>query len=83
MSNAAEYLGAIGLDRHAPAAPVPALTTAELDGDLVDVDRQSCRHSIEDRDERLTVRLAGGQKSQHWGFILAEKNAPSGQVPLR
>src|SRR6266481_5870180 len=72
MSNAAQYLSAVRFDRHAAAAAVAGLAAAELRGDRGELDRQSCRHAFEDRDERLAVRLAGRQKSQHERLILSK-----------
>ena len=56
---------AVGFDRHPAAAAVAALAPAELGGERVEVDREAGGHAFEDRDERLAVRLAGSQKSQH------------------
>ena len=46
----------------------------------IEVDREAGGHAFEDRDERLSVRLAGGEKSQHQSFILSEKTAASWRV---
>ena len=78
VADAAERLRAIRFDRHAAAAPVAALAAAELRGDRVEVDREAGGHAFENHHERLPVRLAGGQKSQHDAFILSEKFAHSG-----
>ena len=76
-ADAAQDLRAIGLDRHATPAPVPGLTTAELRRDAIEVERETRRKPFEDRDERLAMRLTGGEKSQHRGLILSEKSAHS------
>src|SRR5882672_4481091 len=80
VANAAQRLGAIGLDRHATAAAVPALASAQLGRDSVEVHRQSGRNALENRDERLAVRLAGSEKSQHRCLILSEIFARSGEA---
>ena len=74
-------LRAIGFDRHAAAAAVAALAAAQLRGDGVEVDGESGRHAFENRDERLAVRLAGSEKSQHRRVILSEKFARPGRAP--
>ena len=68
---------------HAAAAAVAGLAAAQLGGDRVEVDREAGRHAFEDRDERLAVRLAGGEKSQHAAFILSENIAASGRAIAR
>src|SRR2546429_1430210 len=45
-------------------APVPGLTAPQVRGHGVEVDREAGRDAVDDRDERLAVRLAGGQKSR-------------------
>ena len=71
VPDAAQDLRAIGLDGHPPAAAVAGLAPAQLRGDRVEVDREARRHAFENGDERLAVRLAGGEKSQHRAFILS------------
>ena len=68
VADAAQDLGAVGLDRHAAAAAVAELPPAQLRGDGREVEGQAGRNALEDRDERLSVRFAGGQKSQHRMF---------------
>ena len=77
---AAQGFGAIGFNRHPPAAPTSALPPAQLRGHRVEVDRQTGGHAFEDRDERLAVRLTSRQKSQHERLIVAEKIATSGRL---
>jgi hypothetical protein len=60
----AERQGAVGFDRHAAAAPVPGLPAAQLRRDRFEVDRKARRHPFENRNERLAVRFAGGEKAQ-------------------
>ncbi len=79
VANAAQRLRAIRFDRHAAAAAVAALAAAQLGGHRVDVDREARRHAFDDRHERLAVRFAGGQKSQHSAVILSEIIAASGR----
>ena len=78
VADAAERLGAVRFDQHPAAAAVTGLAPAQVGGDGVDVDGKTGRHAFDDGDERLAVRLAGGQKTQHAGFILSEKIASSG-----
>ena len=59
---------------HPASAAVAGLAPAQLGGDRVEVDREAGGHAFEDRDERLAVRLAGGQKSQHAGVHSIRKN---------
>ena len=80
MADAAQRLRPIGFDGHAPAAPVAALTPAKLRGDGVEIDREAGRHAFEDGDERLAVRLAGSEKTQHRSVILSEKIARPGDA---
>ena len=65
FADAREHLGRIGLDGHAPAAAVAALAALEVGGGDRRIDRQPRRQPLDDDDERLTVRLAGREKSQH------------------
>ena len=74
-AHARENLGLVGFDRHAAAAAVPTLTPLELFGDGVEIDMQSGRHALENDDEPLAVRLAGGEKTQHCLVILYELSA--------
>src|SRR4029077_10713186 len=60
-----ENLRAVGLDRHAPAAAVAALTAPQLRGDGVEIDGEAGGHAVQHRHERLAVRLASGEKSEH------------------
>ena len=50
---------------HSPPAAVAGLAAAKLGGDGVKIERQARRHSFENGDERLAVRLAGGEETQH------------------
>ena len=74
-AHARENLGLVGFDRHAAAAAVSTLTPLELFGDGVEIDMQSGRHALENDDEPLAVRLAGGEKTQHCLAILYEVSA--------
>src|SRR4029079_5613281 len=80
VPDTAERLGAIGFYRHAPPAPVAALTAAELRRDRFEVDGEAGGNPLEDRDEPFAVRLAGGEKSQHSRNILSEISALSGRA---
>ena len=76
--HAADNACAIGLDRHATAAAVPALTAPQILRDLIKINDQPRGHAVENRDERRPVRFASGQKSQHRPRILYEVSATSG-----
>jgi hypothetical protein len=76
---ARQHLRAIGLDRHAAPAAVAALPPAKRGGHRVEIDRQPGRHAVDDRHERLSVRLTSGEKSQHNRNILYELSATSGR----
>src|SRR4029077_10158108 len=60
-----ENLRAVGLDRHTPATAVAALTAPHLRGDSVEIDGEAGGHAVQHRHERLAVRLASGEKSEH------------------
>ena len=72
-----DRLGPIGFDRHAAAAAVAALAAPQLGGDRFEIDRQTRRKAFENHHERLAVRLACCEKTQHCGFILSEVFAHS------
>ena len=76
----ARGLRPVRLDGHAASAAVAALPPAQLRGHRVEIDREAGRNAFEDRDERLTMRLAGGEKSQHSSHILSEKIAAPGRA---
>jgi hypothetical protein len=73
----------IALDRHAPPASVPELTSRQVSGEIFGGERKTGGDAVDDRDERLPVRFAGGQKTQHSRFILSEKIAALGRVRAR
>ena len=85
VTDAAERLGAVRLDGHAAAAAVPALTAPQLGRDRFEIDRQTRRQAFENGDERLAVRLARCEKTQHRCLILSELFAHSdrGRAMLR
>ena len=78
-AHARQELRAIGFDRHAPAAAVAALAAAQLERDGIEIDRQSGGQPFEDRDETLSVRFTGRQKTQHPSSILYEEIATPGR----
>ena len=65
VADAGQRLGAVRLDRHAPAAAVAALAPPQFAVIASKSMRQAGRHAFENRHERLAVRFAGGEKSQH------------------
>lgn len=58
-------LNAVGFDLHAAAASIPLLSSRELRVDVVGKQRHAGRQSFENRDERGSVRFAGGGEAQH------------------
>ena len=75
FAHAGEDLGAIRLDHHASSASVSTLTAPQIRGDGIGIDREAGGKSFEYRDERLAMRLACGQKTQHRLVILHELSA--------
>ena len=65
-ANAGEELDAVGLDLHASSAPVALLATCEVDVDISGEQWKAGRDAFEDRNERGSVRLAGGGEAEHW-----------------
>ena len=80
VADAGKDLGAVAFDRHPPAAAVAALAAAELRVERIDVEVEAGGHPVERDDERLAVRLAGAEKSQHRGEIVYEEIAPFGEA---
>ena len=70
VADAGEDLGAVAFDLHAAAAAVAALAAAELSVERVDIELEARGHAVHGDDQRLAVRLASGQKSQHSSVIL-------------
>ncbi len=83
VAHAGEDLGAVAFDLHAPAAAVAALATTELQVERVDIELKARGHAVDRDDERLAVRLARGQKSEHSFVILYDPPSPSGRPPPR
>ena len=73
VAYAGEDLGAIAFDLHPPAAAVAALTTSKLQVERVDIELKTRGHAVHRDDQRLAVRLARGQKSQHSLVILYDR----------
>ena len=63
--HAAEDLDPIGLDPLAAAAPVAALAPVQLDVDRVGIDGHAGRKTVDDGQQGLAVRFAGGPITQH------------------
>ena len=74
-------LGAVAFDLHAPAAAVAALAAPQLPVEPVDVDLEAGRHAVDGDDERLAVRLAGAEKSEHSrSFYTKKLRAPGARA---
>src|SRR5262245_44945749 len=63
-----------------PAAAVAALPAPQFVRDGSEVDGQTRGDPLQNRDERLAVRLAGCEKSQHGRLILSEISATPGSA---
>ena len=74
--DAGQHLDLVALDLHAAAATVAALPSLELRVDGGDVEGQARGNTVERHDERLAVRLAGGEKSQHPHLDSIRRNCP-------
>src|SRR5262245_29803825 len=72
VAHAREDLGAIAFNLHTSAAPISTLTPAELQVERVDIELKTRGHPIDGHDQRLAMRFARGQKSQHSFVILYE-----------
>ena len=87
VADAGDDLGAVAFDLHPPPAAVAALAAAELRVERVDVDLETGGHAVERHHERLAVRLARGEKSQHSNSILYRRNCalsgPSSTIARR
>src|SRR5262245_20265758 len=72
-----EDFGTVALDRHAPPSAVTALAAPELRVERIDIDIETGRHPVKRDHQRLSVRLACAQKSQHSQGIVYEEIAHS------
>ena len=64
VADTAEDLCAVHLQLLTARTPVAALAPVHIGGDVVFGDLEACGDALEDRDERLAVRLSGGEKAQ-------------------
>ena len=83
VADAGEDLRAVAFDGHPPSAAVAALPPPELLVERVDVELEARRHAVDGDDERLAVRFAGGEKSEHVGILPRHKSQAQSQVALR
>jgi hypothetical protein len=75
MPDARQYLSVIALDLHAPTAPVAKLAPPQFVIDECLIDRQSRGQSLDDRDQRSSVRLSGCSETKH-----SHQKAPKSQT---
>ena len=75
VTDACDDFGAVTLDRHAAAASVAALPPAELRVQRIDVELKSRGHAVQGHDERLAMRLARSEKSEHSDKLYNEETA--------
>ena len=66
MPDARQYLCVVALDLHAPTAPVAKLAPSQFVVDDYLIDRQSRGQSLNDRDQRSSVRLSGCCETKHF-----------------
>ena len=63
--DAAEQRDLVLLEAHARAAPVAEATSGQLGLHVLSGDGEPGGEALDDHDERLAVRLAGGQEAKH------------------
>jgi hypothetical protein len=76
-TDAGNNFGAVTLDRHAAPTAVTTLSAPELRVERIDVDVEAGRHPVKCDEQRLPVRFASAQKSQHPQGIVYEEIAHS------
>ena len=91
MANAADECQLVGLEALTRTAAVSKAAASHLNVDLLDGDLHPRRKPLDNYDERLTVRFAGGEVTEHRGEttgtpitlmpIDAAKHAEHGQRP--
>src|ERR1043165_6965077 len=72
-ADAAQGFGAVALDLHAPAAPVAPLPALKLAVDLLRVNGETRRQTLDDGDERATVRLTGCVEAEHQSTLKSSR----------
>ena len=65
LPHAAQNVDRIGLNPLPPAAAIAALPPPQLDVDRLKIDRDAGRKAVDERNQRLAVRFASGQITQH------------------
>ena len=75
LTHARQDLRGVGFDGHAPATAVAALSPAQVRGNRVEIEVESRGHAVEHGHERLAVRFAGSEKSQHRGSNCRDRNS--------
>ena len=91
MPDARQYLSVVALDLHAPPAPVAKLAPPQLVINEFLIDRQSCGQSLNDRDQRSSVRLSCCCETKHfiddksnlWLCVFVVEDIPSSQNSVR
>src|ERR1043165_7637308 len=73
VADAAQDFGAVALDLHAPAAPVAPLPALKLAVDLLRVNGETRRQTLDDGDERATVRLTGCVEAEHQSTLKSSR----------
>ncbi len=75
VADAGEDFRPVALDRHAAAASIPALPSAKLCVQRIDVELKTRGHAVQGDDERLAMRLARSEKSEHSEKLYNEETA--------
>ena len=66
MPDTRQYLSVVTLNLHAPTAPIAKLAPPQFVVDDSLIDRQSRRQSLNDRNQRSSVRLSGCSETKHF-----------------
>ena len=76
VADAAEEPDLVLLEAHAGTAAVAEAAAGELARDVFDRDGSPAGQALDDHDERLAVRLTGGQEAQHRSTVPAGSRPP-------
>ncbi len=76
VADAGEQADLVLLEAHAGTAAIAEATAGELPRDVFDRHAEAGRQALDDHDERLAVRLTGGQEAQHRSTVPAGPRSP-------
>ena len=77
LPHAGEKLGGVRFDFHPPAAPVAALAPLEVAVDRLKIHRQARRQTLDNRHQRLAVRLPCGVETKHLEWTALDSGLPA------